>query len=102
MKKLLILLATAALPFLLVWTAFILTAFNFNPHDVFSEGSFWGVSVIYWLLWVCMSPLIIEGINEVHAHNEKVRKQKAIEKHLSQYPAGMDTDWAKKQLEKTL
>jgi hypothetical protein len=64
MKKFSILLATAALPFLLVWAAWILTAFNFNPRNVFSEGSFWGVSVIYWLMWVCLVGLIVELIDE--------------------------------------
>jgi hypothetical protein len=64
MKKFSILMATAALPFLLVWTTFILTGFNFNPHNVFNEGAFWGLSTIYWFLWVCLSPLIIEMIDE--------------------------------------
>lgn len=63
MKKTLILLTTAALPFLLVWTAFLLTAFNFNPHNVFSDGNFWGISSIYWLLWICMAPSIVDLID---------------------------------------
>jgi hypothetical protein len=102
MKKLFILLATAALPFLLVWAGFILTGFNFNPHNVFSEGAFWGLSCIYWFLWICLCPLIIEGINEVHAHNEKIRKQQAIKKHMLQYPSHMDIEWAETELNKTL
>ena len=65
MKKLAILGATAALPFLLVWAGFLLTAFNFNPHDVFNQGAFWGLSVMYWFLWVCLSPLIVELIDEL-------------------------------------
>ena len=64
MKKFSILLATAALPFLLVWAAWVLTAFNFNPHDVFNEGAFWGLSTMYWFLWICMSALIVELIDE--------------------------------------
>ena len=64
MKKLLILMATAALPFLLVWAAWILTAFNFNPHNVFNEGAFWGLSSMYWFLWVCLVGLIVELIDE--------------------------------------
>ena len=64
MKKTLILLATAALPFLLVWAAFLLTAFNFNPHNVFSDGSFWGLSCMYWFLWICIIPSIVELIDE--------------------------------------
>lgn len=64
MKKLSILLATAALPFLLVWAAFLLTAFSFNPVEMFQGGTFWGVSVIYWLLWVCMMPLIVDMVDD--------------------------------------
>ena len=56
--------ATAALPFLLVWAAWILTAFNFNPHNVFNEGAFWGLSSMYWFLWVCLVGLIVELIDE--------------------------------------
>ena len=64
MKKFFILMATAALPFLLVWAAWILTAFNFNPHNVFNEGAFWGLSSMYWFLWVCLVGLIVELIDE--------------------------------------
>lgn len=110
MKKLVVLLSTAAIPFLLVWAAFVLTGFSFNPINVFQDGAFWGVSVLYWFLWVCICPLIIDGINEVYAHNkkinEKIRKEKAIEKHLSQYPEGVfsteDIEWARKELKKTI
>ena len=102
MKKLLVLLSTAALPFLLVWAGFILTGFSYNPINVFHDGSFWGLSVIYWFLWVCLSPLIIEMINDVHKHNEKIRRQNAVKQHLSQYPEGMDIEWAQTELNKTL
>jgi len=64
MKKLFILLTTAALPFLLVWAAFLLTAFSFNPIEIFQNGTFWGISVIYWLLWVCLLGFITEMIDE--------------------------------------
>jgi len=64
MKKLSILAAFAALPFLLVWAGFILTGFNFNPHDVFNEGAFWGLSTMYWFLYVCLIGLIVEIIDE--------------------------------------
>jgi hypothetical protein len=63
MKKGIIMAVTAALPFLLVWAAAILTAFSFNPINVFQDGNFWGLSVMYWLLWVCLSPLIYEMID---------------------------------------
>ena len=81
MKKLLIVSATAAIPFLLVWAAFILTAFNFNPRDVFNEGSFWGVSVLYWFLWICLCPLIIEMVDE-HQSSKVVEQQPVIKKQL--------------------
>lgn len=92
MKKLYILIATAALPFLLVWAAFVLTAFNFNPREVFNSGSFWGPSVLYWLLWVCLSPLIIEMVDEQEAKETKEAEQKAtlskeemIQNHLNNH-----------------
>ena len=64
MKKFSILLASAALPFLLVWAAWILTAFNFDPRTVFDQGAFWGLSGMYWFLWICMSALIVELVDE--------------------------------------
>lgn len=69
MKKLTILVALAALPFLLVWAAFILTGFNFNPHDVFNEGAFWGFSCMYWFLYICLIALIVEMIDEYKSTN---------------------------------
>lgn len=66
MKKFMILMTTAALPFLLVWAGFILTAGSFNPQEIFQAGSFWGLSCMYWFLWVALSPVIMEIINEVH------------------------------------
>ena len=89
MKKLIITLTTAALPFLLVWAAWILTAFNFNPHTVFSDGSFWGASVLYWFLWICICPLIIEMIDEAEKVEERkaksVLKEEMIQKHLNNH-----------------
>ena len=90
MKKLTILVATAALPILLVWAGFILTGFSFNPYNVFHEGSFWGISVLYWFLWLCLMPLIVEMIDD-HQKIEKVEEQKPkvlsneemIQKHIN-------------------
>jgi hypothetical protein len=65
MKKLQILGAIAALPFLLVWAGFILTGFNFKPADVFNNGVFWGLSCMYWFLYICLISLIVETINEI-------------------------------------
>ena len=64
MKKLLIALTFAALPFLLVWMAFILTAFSFNPIETFRDGNFWGVSIIYWFMYVCLIGFVIEMVDE--------------------------------------
>jgi len=64
MKKFSIIMATAALPFLLVWAAFLLTGFSFNPIHVFQDGTFWGVSVLYWFLWICLVGLIVELVDE--------------------------------------
>lgn len=65
MKKLKIALIIASLPFLLVWAGFILTGFAFSPREVFQSGSFWGISVIYWTLYICMMPVIIDTIDEI-------------------------------------
>lgn len=62
MKKLKIALITAALPFLLVWAGFILTGFAFSPREVFQSGTFWGISVIYWTLYICLIGCILEEI----------------------------------------
>ena len=63
MKNLLIVLTLAALPFLLVWAAFILTAFSFNPIEIFQNGNFWGVSALYWFLYLCLIGFVIEILN---------------------------------------
>jgi hypothetical protein len=63
-RKLFILVIIYLLPFILVWVGFVMTAFSFNPREVFTQGSFWGPSVIYWFLSVCVSPVIVEAINE--------------------------------------
>lgn len=63
-RKLLILSIIYLLPFILVWVAFFMTAFSFNPRDIFTQGSFWGISTMYWLVTFCISPVIIEAINE--------------------------------------
>lgn len=100
MKKLLILIATAALPILLVWAGFILTGFSFNPYNVFQEGSFWGVSVLYWFLWVCLMPLIVEMLDE-HQKIEKVEEKKPkvlfheemIQKHINAEPSRQNAEY---------
>ena len=71
MKKLYIALVLAALPFLLVWSAFILTGFNFNPHEVFNDNTFWGISVIYWFFYTCLIGFILEMVDEDEKLNYK-------------------------------
>ena len=62
-KKLKIALIFAILPFILVWTAAILTAFSFSPIEIFQHGAFWFISVIYWTLYICLIGAILEDIN---------------------------------------
>jgi hypothetical protein len=64
MKKLSITLITWALPFLLVWAAFLLTGFSFNPINVFQDGTFWGFSILYWLVWTCLIASIVDIVDE--------------------------------------
>lgn len=71
MKKFLIFCSTALIPFFLVWIGFILTAFSYSPREIFQGGAFWGLSCMYWLLWLCLSPLILEAINEIHSKPAK-------------------------------
>lgn len=73
-----VLLTTAALPFLLVWAAFILTGFSFNPREMFQSGPFWGVSVIYWMLWVCLLGLIVEMVDQAFTTTNKDKSLKTI------------------------
>ena len=97
MKKLLILIATAALPILLVWAGFILTGFSFNPYNVFQEGSFWGVSVLYWFFWVCLMPLIVEMIDDHQKIEEKKPKvlsnEEMIQKHINAEPSRQNAEY---------
>lgn len=100
MKKLYILVATAVLPFILVWAAFILTAFNFNPREVFNSGSFWGLSFLYWFLWTCLSPLIVEMVDEQEAKEAKeaekkttLSKEEMIQKHINAEPSRQNPEY---------
>lgn len=64
MKKLAFVAGTFLLPFLLVWVAFVMTAFMFNPYDVFGSGEFWGFSIIYWFVWTVMIGHLVELVEE--------------------------------------
>ena len=65
-KKLTIIVTLFALPFLFVWFTWLLTAMSFNPREVFQGGAFWGLSMIYWLLWVCTIGVQVEMVNEFY------------------------------------
>jgi hypothetical protein len=43
-----------AVPFLLVWTAYFLTAFSFNPQDIFHSSDFWAIVFVYWFVIICL------------------------------------------------
>lgn len=64
MRKIKILAIVFLLPFLLVWVAFIMTAFSFNPKDVFTGTAFWGMSFVYWYVASMLLPTIVSAINE--------------------------------------
>ena len=62
MKKFIKFIALLAVPFLLVWMAYFLTGFAFNPQDVFRDTAFWGFGAMYWFLSICLLGIIIEFI----------------------------------------
>jgi hypothetical protein len=38
---------------------------------------------MYWFVWLCLSPLIMETINEIHDKKPVVdKKEQVIQKHL--------------------
>jgi hypothetical protein len=61
-KKLKIALIFAILPFILVWTAGLLTAFSFNPREIFQHGAFWFISMVYWFLYICLIGALLQDI----------------------------------------
>lgn len=64
MRKASILFVIAIFPFLAVWTAFILTLGSFDPTNVFQNDNFWGVSVMYWIFYLCLIGPLYDLINE--------------------------------------
>jgi len=64
MRKITILAFFYLLPFIAVWTAWIATAMSFDAQAVFSEGSFWGFSMVYWFIIISLTPMIAQAINE--------------------------------------
>jgi hypothetical protein len=63
-RKIVILLFFYLLPFIAVWTGWIATAISFDVQSVFKSDMFWGVSMVYWMTVVCVTPKIVEAINE--------------------------------------
>lgn len=57
-------LVTLFLPFLLVWSFSLATAFSFDPREVFIHPAFWGISIIYWFIWLCIIGMVLEDIKE--------------------------------------
>lgn len=65
MKKIGILVFIAVLPFIVVWTAGIMTFFIVNPVDVFNDSDvFWTLSSFYWIVYCMMFPSIYTLIEE--------------------------------------
>lgn len=55
---------TMLAPFLAVWIGWLMTAFSFDVHTVFQHPAFWGISVIYYFIWLCLIGMVIDGIKE--------------------------------------
>ena len=37
-------------PFLIIWGAYLLTGCAFNAQEVFNNGFFWTLSVVFWVV----------------------------------------------------
>ena len=55
---------TMLAPFLAVWIAWVMTALSFDIREVFQSGAFWGISVIYYFLWLCLIGMVIDDLKE--------------------------------------
>ena len=53
---------TMLAPFLVIWIAWIMTAFSFDVYDVFQHGAFWGISMIYYFLWICLIGMVMDEL----------------------------------------
>jgi hypothetical protein len=53
---------TLLLPFLSVWTAWVMTALNFDVREVFHKEAFWAISGIYWFIWVCVIGMVLDEL----------------------------------------
>ena len=71
MKKFIIFCSTAAIPFILVWMGFILTAFTFSPQEVFKGELFWSISIVYWFIWGLLIPTTLDIINKSFQKTKK-------------------------------
>lgn len=70
MKKIHFFYLTTVLPFFLVWAAWLLTAFSFDPRETFQTAAFWGLTVCYYFVYLCIAPVIYETF----AKEEKCNK----------------------------
>lgn len=48
-------------PFICVWISYILTGLAFDPQTVFHSGAFWGLSVLYWIIWSMAGALMLDN-----------------------------------------
>ena len=55
---------TMLAPFLVVWIAWIMTALSFDVRSVFQEGAFWGISLVYYFIWLCLIGMVIDELKE--------------------------------------
>jgi hypothetical protein len=47
-----------SIPFLLVWVAYLLTAFAFSPRETFHDVGFCFMTFIYYIIILCAFPYI--------------------------------------------
>jgi hypothetical protein len=57
-----VLFGTFCIPFLIVWISVLMTAFTVNFREVFESPIFWGITVIYWIIWFCFIGYLVEDI----------------------------------------
>lgn len=47
------------LPFIMVWTAWVMTAMSFSAREIFNGNAFWAFSVVYWFIFATMGTVAI-------------------------------------------
>jgi hypothetical protein len=61
MKKKYFFYLTIVLPFFLVWAAWVLTAFSFDPREVFQTAAFWGLTMCYYFVYLFIAPTMYDA-----------------------------------------